>query len=82
MAQLSTSAIIVIVIVACLAVVSLGAALFKQYSPDRSEDRFHYSAEQQRYMRDIRLKTMGHFRRESMMKDVESGYGVDTASRY
>ncbi|KAL4895625.1 hypothetical protein BDV59DRAFT_172831 [Aspergillus ambiguus] len=80
MAVLSTSAIIVIVIVACLFAVSMGAALFKQYYPDRSEDRYHYSPEQQQYMRSIRMKTMGHFRRESMMKDIESGYGVDTAS--
>ncbi|KAG2414935.1 hypothetical protein HFD88_006123 [Aspergillus terreus] len=82
MANIPTAGIIVIVIVACLAVVSLGAALFKHYAPDGSGDRFHYSPEQQQYMRAIRLKTLGQYRRESMMKDVESGYTVETSSRY
>ncbi|KAF9890804.1 hypothetical protein FE257_005375 [Aspergillus nanangensis] len=75
MVHLSTSAIIVIVIVACLAAVSLGAALFKQYYPESSAGRFNYPREQELYMRSVRMNNMGHFRRESMMKDVEMGYG-------
>lgn len=73
MAGLSNSAIIVIVIVACLFSVSLGAALFKYYFPDRSEDNYHYAPEQQKYMRAVRMRNMRGFRRESVLKDVESG---------
>lgn len=82
---LSNSAIIVIVIVACLFTVTLGAALFKHYFPDKSEDNYHYPPEQQKYMRAVRLRNLYGFRRESTgVKDVEygSGYGDAASSRY
>ena len=80
-----TAAIIVIVVVACLAVVSLGAALTKQWFPYRTEDRFSYPREQELYMRSVRLKNLGRFQREtklpgmgghhngSLPRDVEPG---------
>ncbi|EAW10403.1 uncharacterized protein ACLA_048750 [Aspergillus clavatus NRRL 1] len=69
---LTTPAIIVIVIVACLATVSLGAALSRQLYPAHThEARFQPSHEQAHYMRSVRLKTLGAFHRESM-HDVES----------
>ena len=83
MTKLSDSAIIVIVIVVCLALVSLGAALTKQFWPEAPQQRYNYPAEQQSYMRTVRLKNLGIFQRESMSmpgkmpaaaaRDVESG---------
>jgi hypothetical protein len=73
---LSNSAVIVIVIVACLAAVTLGAALFRQYNPAEGGivgQRF--SREQEMYMRSVRLKNLGFNYRESrtpMPRDVES----------
>ncbi|GCB23462.1 hypothetical protein AAWM_06347 [Aspergillus awamori] len=83
MTKLSDSAIIVIVIVVCLALVSLGAALTKQFWPEAPQQRYNYPAEQQSYMRTVRLKNLGIFQRESMSmpgkmpapvaRDVECG---------
>ncbi|KKK16907.1 hypothetical protein P175DRAFT_0553460 [Aspergillus ochraceoroseus IBT 24754] len=86
MTQLSNAAIIVIVIVACLAAVSLGAALSRQYSPHDDLQRSGYSREQELYMRSVRMKNMGIFRRESgppmMTKDLESASTAGDSSRY
>ena len=70
MGKLSNSAVIVIVIVCCLAFISLGAALTRQlYPPSRYEGgRFEPSREQELYMRSVRIRT-----RESLVgKDLES----------
>ncbi|PYH43716.1 uncharacterized protein BP01DRAFT_367226 [Aspergillus saccharolyticus JOP 1030-1] len=96
--SLSTSAIIVIVIVACLALVSLGAALFKTYGGPDKERPYNFSREQESYMRTVRLKNLGIFQRESMVgypgggsgkgpappvvRDVESGYSENDSSHY
>ncbi|KAL3465051.1 hypothetical protein BJX64DRAFT_285917 [Aspergillus heterothallicus] len=82
---LSNGAIIVIVIVACLASVTLGAALFKQYNPADSLGGQRFSREQEMYMRSVRLKNMGFNYRESrtpMPRDVESAMTADDSSRY
>ncbi|OJK04011.1 hypothetical protein ASPACDRAFT_75519 [Aspergillus aculeatus ATCC 16872] len=75
MGTLSTSAIIVIVIVACLALVSLGAALFKTYGGPEKERPYNFSREQESYMRTVRLKNLGFFQRESMMGYPGAGGG-------
>lgn len=75
MAKLTTAAIIVIVIVACLAAVSLGAALTKQLNPTQPQGLRNYPLEQERYMRSVRLKNWGVFHRDSAPpgpRDVES----------
>ncbi|PWY87105.1 hypothetical protein BO94DRAFT_535217 [Aspergillus sclerotioniger CBS 115572] len=92
MAKLTDSAIIVIVIVVCLAMVALGAALTKQFWPEAPQQRYNFPAEQQSYMRTVRLKNMGIFQRESMnvtgkapvpvARDVESGYSENESSHY
>ncbi|KAL4908857.1 hypothetical protein BDW74DRAFT_73725 [Aspergillus multicolor] len=83
---LSNSAVIVIVIVACLGAVTLGAALFRQYNPAEGGLVGHdFSREQQMYMRSVRLKNMGFNYRESrtpMPRDVESAMTADDSSRY
>ncbi|KAL4781365.1 hypothetical protein BJX76DRAFT_359977 [Aspergillus varians] len=83
---LSNSAVIVIVIVACLAAVTLGAALFSQYNPANGLPVRRFSREQEVYMRSVRLKNMGTYYHESrtpVHRDVESARGTpDDASRY
>ncbi|KAL2870357.1 uncharacterized protein BJX67DRAFT_378335 [Aspergillus lucknowensis] len=82
---LSSGAVIIIVIVACLAAVSLAAALFRQYQPSDALPSQRFSREQEVYMRSIRLKNMGFNYRESrtpMPRDVESAMSVDDSSRY
>lgn len=73
---LSNSAVIVIVIVACLAAVTLCAALFRQYNPaDHALAVRRFPREQEMYMRSVRLKNLGFNYRESrtpMPRDVES----------
>lgn len=65
-----TAGVIVIVIVACLAVTSLGAAMWKQvYPTDHSAHRYNYSREQELYMRSVRLKNVGGLRQESRTKE-------------
>lgn len=67
MAGLTTPAIIVIVIVVCLAVVSFGAALTRTLYPAESTDqRFQRSYDQEMYMRSVRRKNLGIFHRESL----------------
>lgn len=74
MAELSTSAIIVIVIVVCLVVVSIGAALTRHLNPVGSaEARFNPPQSQEMYMQSVRQRTRDRFRRISAhARDVES----------
>ncbi|EAW25169.1 uncharacterized protein NFIA_106570 [Aspergillus fischeri NRRL 181] len=79
---LTTPAIIVIVIVACLAAVSLGAALTRQLYPAESyERRFQPSHAQEMYMRSVRMRNLGIFRRESLFSSASVGMGKDLESR-
>ncbi|KAJ5579739.1 uncharacterized protein N7459_005724 [Penicillium hispanicum] len=82
---LSDSAIIVIVLVGCLAITALVAAIFHHYNPrDNEARRFNASYEQGQYMRDVRMKNYHHLRQESLgaRKDLESRYTADEASAY
>ncbi|KAF7159522.1 hypothetical protein CNMCM5623_004860 [Aspergillus felis] len=76
---LTTPAIIVIVIVASLAAVSLGAALTRQMYP-AEEHRFQPSHAQEMYMRSVRMRNLGIFHRESLVSSA--GMGKDVESRY
>ena len=71
---LSNSAIIVIVLVACLAVTAMGAALFRHYNPLEDESRYNVSHEQGHYMRTVRMRNFGFLQQESMrgVQDLES----------
>ncbi|KAI9931173.1 hypothetical protein ASPWEDRAFT_178646 [Aspergillus wentii DTO 134E9] len=85
MANLSNSAIIVIVIVCCLAVVCIGAALFRQYSPAEHDTPSAYQPQhdQQHYMRSVRMRNFGFLQGESVRpKDVESHYAHTESSAY
>ncbi|KAL3446958.1 hypothetical protein BJX65DRAFT_278356 [Aspergillus insuetus] len=55
---LSNGAIIVIIIGACLASVTLDAALFKQYNPADALGGQRFSREQEVYMRTVRLNQL------------------------
>lgn len=66
MAALSNSAIIVIVLIACLAVTALGAAMFRQYNPREDQGRYNTSYEQGQYMRQVRMRNYGHLKQESL----------------
>ncbi|KAL4886843.1 hypothetical protein BJY04DRAFT_212816 [Aspergillus karnatakaensis] len=65
MAGLSNGAVIAIVIAACLAATTIGAALFRHYNPAVSSAGQRFSREQEMYMRSVRLKNMGYNVRES-----------------
>ena len=82
MAALSDSAIIVIVIVICLAVISLGAALSRHLAPpEGAVARFDPPEDQQMYMLSVRQRTLDRFRRESVrMKDLESACRFDVTA--
>jgi hypothetical protein len=79
---ISTPAIIVIVLVGCLAVTALGAALFKHYSPADEETRYNPTFEQGQYMRQVRARNYGHLKQESMSGriDLESRCTFDKSS--
>ncbi|KAB8078299.1 hypothetical protein BDV29DRAFT_166462 [Aspergillus leporis] len=82
-----TGGIIVIVIVACLGVTALCAAIFKHVNPgDGSVNRYQYSREQELYMRSVRLKNLGIFQQETRKnvrpKDLESAVYTEDSSRY
>ncbi|KAL2864241.1 uncharacterized protein BJX67DRAFT_361625 [Aspergillus lucknowensis] len=82
---LSSGAVIIIVIIACLAAVSLGASLFRQYHPSDGLPGQRFSREQEMYMRSVRLKNMGfnyHQSKTPMPRDVESAMSADDSSRY
>ncbi|KAJ5095921.1 hypothetical protein NUU61_005277 [Penicillium alfredii] len=73
MARLSNSAIIVIVLVGCLAVTALGAALFQKYNPADNDSRYSPPYEQGQYMRTVRMRNYGHLKQESLEgRDIES----------
>ncbi|KAJ6095530.1 hypothetical protein N7486_006276 [Penicillium sp. IBT 16267x] len=82
---LSRSAIIVIVLVACLAVTAGCAAMYRGNHPleeiARSGDA---SPEQNQYMRQVRMRNYGHLKRASLgaAKDLESRYTSEEASAY
>jgi hypothetical protein len=77
MTTLTTPAIIVIVIVACLAIVSFGAALTRQlYPAETTETRFQPTYDQEMYMRSVRRKNLGIFHRESMSETSWAGMGM------
>ncbi|KAJ5287832.1 hypothetical protein N7478_003518 [Penicillium angulare] len=83
---LTRAAIIVIVLVGCLAITALGAALFRHYNP-LGDDPRNYDAtyEQSTYMRGVRLRNYGHLKRESLgaARDLESRYQMEeTASNH
>lgn len=70
---ISTPAIIVIVLVGCLAITALGAALFKHYSPAEEENPYNASYEQGQYMRQVRMRNYGHLKQASLTsRDIES----------
>ncbi|KAJ5163301.1 uncharacterized protein N7500_005131 [Penicillium coprophilum] len=71
---LSNAAIIVIVLVACLAVTALGASLFKHYKPADGETPFSPGYEQKLYMAEVRARGFDSLRRISWGRDLESRY--------
>lgn len=69
---LTTPAIIIIVLVGCLAVTALGAALFRHYNPADNEGRYNTPYEQGQYMRQVRMRNYGHLKQASLdTKDLE-----------
>ncbi|KAB8239555.1 hypothetical protein ETB97_006730 [Aspergillus alliaceus] len=80
-----TGGVIAIVIVACLAAVSLGAAITKHFYNEGSDNRYQFSREQELYMRSVRMKNFGIHRQEARTKDkdLESAvYTEDGSSRF
>ncbi|KAJ5774149.1 hypothetical protein N7457_009045 [Penicillium paradoxum] len=72
---ISNSAIIVIVLVACLAITALGASLFKHYKPADGEIPYSPGYEQKLYMADVRARGFENLRRISWAaRDLESRY--------
>ncbi|KAJ5811916.1 hypothetical protein N7474_008217 [Penicillium riverlandense] len=84
MGGLTTPAIIVIVLVGCLGVTALGAALFRQYNPAEVETPYTPQREQFTYMRTVRMRNYAYLKRESedAAKDLESRFTPDEASGY
>ncbi|KAJ5891518.1 uncharacterized protein N7473_007746 [Penicillium subrubescens] len=84
MGGLTTPAIIVIVLVGCLAITALGAALFRHYRPLEEEARYSASYEQGQYMRTVRMRNYGHLKQESLgpARDLESRYTADEVSSH
>lgn len=72
MAHLTTPAVIIIVLVACLAVTTVGAALYRKYNPADAESRFTPAYDQGQYMRTVRMRNYSYLKRESLGKDLES----------
>ncbi|KAJ5560607.1 hypothetical protein N7513_003006 [Penicillium frequentans] len=62
--SLSASALIVIVLVGCLAATALGAGLFMRYHPD-GETSYSPNNEQKQYLRHVREQNYKHLRQES-----------------
>jgi hypothetical protein len=69
---LTNSAIIVIVLVACLAVTALGASLFKHYKPADRETPFSPGYEQKLYMAEVRAREFDAMTQECWARDPES----------
>ncbi|KAJ5327372.1 hypothetical protein N7541_009812 [Penicillium brevicompactum] len=74
MAGLTNSAIIVIVLVACLAVTALGASLFKHYKPADGETPFSPGYEQKLYMAEVRARGFEDLQQACWGRDLESRY--------
>lgn len=72
MAGLTNSAIIVIVLVVCLAVTALGASLFKHYKPADGETPFSPGYEQKLYMAEVRARGFETLQQACWGRDVES----------
>lgn len=72
MAGLTNSAIIVIVLVACLAATALGASLFKHYKPADGETPFSPGYEQKLYMAEVRARGFEDLQRACWGRDLES----------
>ncbi|KAJ5436184.1 hypothetical protein N7445_007069 [Penicillium cf. griseofulvum] len=80
---LSNSAIIVIVLVACLAITALGASLFKHYNPADGETPFSPGYEQKLYMAEVRARGFASLRRISWGgRDLESRHPPAGPSYY
>ncbi|KAJ6187454.1 hypothetical protein N7519_002362 [Penicillium mononematosum] len=70
---LSNAAIIVIVLVACLAATALGASLFKHYKPADGETPFSPGYDQKVYMAEVRARGFNNLRQISWGgRDLES----------
>ncbi|KAJ5355084.1 uncharacterized protein N7496_012296 [Penicillium cataractarum] len=68
---ISNAALIVIVLVCCLSSVSLAAAMFGHYSVPRNP-RWSPTIEQQRYMRDVRMRNLDILNAESRTRHPRS----------
>ncbi|KAJ5960124.1 uncharacterized protein N7479_007274 [Penicillium vulpinum] len=80
---LSTGAIIVIVLVGCLAATALGASVFKHYKPADSETPFSPSYEQKVYMAQVRNRGLEKLKHLSWGgRDLESRYPPAGPSYY
>ncbi|KAJ9492587.1 hypothetical protein VN97_g650 [Penicillium thymicola] len=72
---LSNAAVIVIVLVACLAATALGASLFKHYKPAEGETPFSPGYEQKVYMAEVRARGFESLRQIPWgRRDLESRY--------
>jgi hypothetical protein len=69
---LTNSAIIVIVLVACLATTALGASLFKHYKPADGEVPYTPGYEQKLYMAEVRARGFESLRDACWGRDLES----------
>lgn len=69
---LSNSAIIVIVLVACLATTALGASLFKHYNPADEETPFSPGYKQKLYMAEVRAREFESLQQSYWGRDLES----------
>ncbi|CAI7581521.1 unnamed protein product [Penicillium glandicola] len=70
---LTNAAIIVIVLVCCLAVTALGASLFKHYKPAETETPYSPGYEQKLYMAEVRARGFESLRHLSWGgRDLES----------
>lgn len=69
---LSNSAIIVIVLVACLAATALGASLFKHYNPADRETVYSPGYAQKLYMAEVRAREFESLQQAHWGRDLES----------
>ncbi|KAE8378175.1 hypothetical protein BDV26DRAFT_262165 [Aspergillus bertholletiae] len=68
---LSKLAIVILVVVGCLAAVTLAAAIFGHInSRNESANPFAYSEDQYRYMRSVRLRNFERLEQESRRKGL------------
>ncbi|KAJ5294264.1 hypothetical protein PENANT_c028G04714 [Penicillium antarcticum] len=82
---LTHAAIIVIVLVGCLAATALGASLFKHYNPnpDAEDGRFSAGYEQKLYMAEVRARGFnGLMQACSDPRDLEARYTLAGSGYY